>query len=73
MQIITVLGLLFALSACLWLPHESYAVLNNSTSSMHCYAQNHVELIMERCMSDLQDTVLRNAKMLRTGTVPHPC
>lgn len=70
---IPALGLLLILvmlvTSCALLPVGSYNVMSNTTVASQCVAQNYAQMATTRWVSDLQDTVQRNAHMLKNNVV----
>ena len=67
--VMVVLLLTFVSVSCFWLPIEAYSVMSNTTTAMHCAAQNFAHMVTARCLTQLQSACQRNADMLKNGVV----
>ena len=70
---IPMLGMLLTLclliSSCVFTPLASYNVISNTTVSAQCAAQNYAQIVTTRVVSDLQDSVERNANMFKNDVI----
>ena len=54
---------------CAYAPQQAYSVMTNTTTQMHCVAQNYAQMMTDRYLSGLQDGVQRNAEMFQGNVV----
>ena len=60
---------LFMGGTCVWLPIEAHAVISNATTAVHCVAQSYAGLVVNRCTSQLQSAIDRNAALFESEVV----
>ena len=68
-QVSLILFALFGIGACVWLPTEAYAVMNNATTLMGCVGDQYAETVTTRLVLELQSSCKRSAAMLRNDVV----